>query len=372
MAKSPFSLVSSKELANQIAAKNKSVKKLPTWYQHKLIFYPALLSIEQCSSERTAAYKASLVTGESLIDLTGGFGVDSLYFAKKLKTVTHCEINEELSEIAAYNATVLQHDNIRFLATDGIEYLKAQKEQFDNIYIDPARRSQSGKVFMLKDCTPDVVTHLDLLLSRSKRILIKTAPLLDISAGLKELRNVSEVHVISVKNECKELIWIVENNPADQLKIVCTTLNEQEKSFSFFKGIEDVAADHSAVNLPETGLEHYLYEPDTALLKGGAFNLIASRYGIKKLSPQTQLYTSEQIIEEFPGRRFKINRIISAADLKREKDLKGNVIARNYQDKAENIVKKYKIKPDNHRFLIFTQSKKEGYIVIDATIEQHY
>lgn len=367
MAKSPFPEVNAKELAGQIAAKNKSVKKLPSWYHQEGIYYPPLLSVEQCSSESTAAYKASLVQGETLIDLTGGFGVDSLYFSKRLKSVVHCEINEELSGIAAHNAKALNQDNIQFLAGDGMAYLKDTKTPFDNIYIDPARRSQAGKVFMLKDCTPDVVTHLDLLLSHSRRLIIKTAPLLDISAGLKELKNVTEVHVVSVRNECKELIWILENREAEQLKIVCTTLNDEQKSFSFFKGEEDTAAEILAADL-----QQYLYEPDAALLKGGAFNLIASRYGLQKLHSQTQLYTSAHVLPEFPGRRFRINRLLPATELKKEKDLRGNVIARNYQDKAENLVKKYRIRPDNYRFLIFTQSKMEGYLIIDATIEQHY
>lgn len=367
MAKSPFPEVNAKELAGQIAAKNKSVKKLPSWYHQEGIYYPPLLSVEQCSSESTAAYKASLVQGETLIDLTGGFGVDSLYFSKRLKSVVHCEINEELSGIAAHNAKALNQDNIQFLAGDGMAYLKDTKTPFDNIYIDPARRSQAGKVFMLKDCTPDVVTHLDLLLSHSRRLIIKTAPLLDISAGLKELKNVTEVHVVSVRNECKELIWILENREAEQLKIVCTTLNDEQKSFSFFKGEEDTAAEILAADL-----QQYLYEPDAALLKGGAFNLIASRYGLQKLHSQTQLYTSAHILPEFPGRRFRINRLLPATELKKEKDLRGNVIARNYQDKAENLVKKYRIRPDNYRFLIFTQSKMEGYLIIDATIDQHY
>ncbi|WP_316753406.1 hypothetical protein [Pedobacter gandavensis] len=367
MAKSPFPEVSSKELANQIAAKQKSAKKLPHWYHRELIYYPALLSIEQCSSESTAAYKSGLAIGETLIDLTGGFGVDSLFFARKLNQVTHCEINPELSEIAAYNAQVFQQQNMSFLALDGIAYLRETAVFFDTIYIDPARRSSTGKVFMLKDCTPNVVEHLDLLLSKSKRIIIKTAPLLDFSAGLKELKNVSEIHVISVKNECKELLWIVENEPSARVKIVCTTLNEQEKNFSFFKGEEDTDAE-----IQDLDLQQYLYEPDTALLKGGAFNLIASRYGLQKLHAQTQLYTSSEVIENFPGRRFKINGLRSTADLKKEKDLRGNVIARNYRDKAEQLVKKYKIKPDQQRFLIFTQSKKQGYLIIDAHIEQHY
>ncbi|TKC63523.1 hypothetical protein FBD94_03950 [Pedobacter hiemivivus] len=368
MAKSPFKEVEARELANQIAAKNKSVKKLSTWYHTEGIYYPPLLSIEQCSSETTAAYKAKLVIGDSLIDLTGGFGVDSHYFAKTVGSVVHCEINPELSEIAAYNAKVLGQDNMSFLATDGLAYLQNTTATFDTIYIDPARRSSAGKVFMLNDCTPNVVEHLSLLLQKSSRIIVKTAPLLDLSAGLKELSNVTEIHIVSVKNECKELLWIIEKQEVSSVKITCTTLNESEKSFSFLKGDEEASLPQILTETPSG----YLYEPDTALLKSGAFNLIGLTYGLKKLNTQTQLYSSEQINQQFPGRIFKINRIISSGELKKEKQLVGNVIVRNYRDKAENLVKKYKIKPDNHRFLIFTESKNDGYIVIDATIEQHY
>lgn len=368
MAKSPFKEVEARELANQIAAKNKSIKKLPTWYHTEGIYYPALLSIEQCSSETTAAYKAKLAVGSSLIDLTGGFGVDSHYFAMNLSSVVHCEINPELSAIAEHNAKALGQGNITFLATDGLAYLQNTTATFDTIYIDPARRSSAGKVFMLKDCTPNVVEHLTLLLKKSARIIVKTAPLLDLSAGIKELAKVGEIHIVSVKNECKELLWIIENQKVSNVKITCATLNETEKSFSFLKGNEETSLGEILSESPSG----YLYEPDAALLKSGAFNLIGLTYGLKKLNAQTQLYSSEQINNQFPGRIFKINRIISSGELKKEKQLVGNVIVRNYRDKAENLVKKYKIKPDNHQFLIFTESKNDGYIVIDATIAQHY
>ncbi|WEK17990.1 MAG: hypothetical protein P0Y49_14430 [Candidatus Pedobacter colombiensis] len=368
MAKSPFKEVEARELANQIAAKNKSAKKLSRWYHTESIYYPPLLSIEQCSSETTAAYKAKLAIGNSLIDLTGGFGVDSYYFAKAVDSVVHCEINPELSAIAAHNAKVLGQNNMSFLATDGIAYLQDTAATFDTIYIDPARRSSAGKVFMLKDCTPNVVEHLDLLLKKSARIIVKTAPLLDLSAGIKELNNVAEIHIVSVKNECKELLWVIEKQEVSNIKITCSTLNETEKHFSFLKGDEEASQPQILTETPSG----YLYEPDTALLKSGAFNLIGLTYGLKKLNTQTQLYSGDQINSSFPGRIFKINRIISSGELKKEKQLVGNVVVRNYRDKAENLVKKYKIKPDNHRFLIFTESKKDGYIVIDATIEQHY
>lgn len=368
MAKSPFKDVEAKELANQIAAKNKSQRKLPAWYQAESIYYPALLSIEQCSSETTAKYKAGLVRGDRLIDLTGGFGVDSLYFARKTATVTHCEINAELSKIAAHNAQVLGQNNISFLSGDGLVLLQETNTTFDTIYIDPARRSTAGKVFMLKDCTPDVVEHLDLLLGKSKRIIIKTAPLLDLTAGLKELKNVLEIHIVSTKNEVKELLWVLEKDAVTPVKINCATLNEEEKHFTFLKG-EEEQTESSILTGP---LETYLYEPDAALLKSGAFNLIAKIYGLKKLDTQTQLYTANNCNNRFPGRIFKINRVITAGELKKEKQLTGNVIVRNYRDKAENLVKKYKIKPDQHQFLLFTQSRTDGFIVIDAKIVQHY
>ncbi len=369
LSKSPFEGVTVAELANQIRAKNKAAKKLPSWYMREGIFYPPVLSIEQTSSETTAKYKSTLAIGTHLLDLTGGFGVDSLYFAKVVDTVTHCEINEELSQIAEHNAGVLEQHNLTFHSGDGLDYLHDHKSNFDTIYVDPARRSTAGKVFMLRDCTPDITIHLDFLLSKARRIIIKTAPLLDITAGLKELSNVSEVHIVSVKNECKELLWLIDRDKsADKpVKIVAVTLNETLKQFSFDKEDAEVPA-----VLAEADLEKYLYEPDTALLKSGAFNLIANTYQLKKLDPQTQLYTSDNFNSTFPGRIFEIVKLLSPAELKKQKALTGNVIVRSYPDKAELLVKKYKIKPDHEKFLIFTRSHASGNIIIEATIRQHY
>lgn len=367
MGKSPFPGITGKELANQIAAKKKAVRKLPTWYHTKQIYYPALLSVEQCSSETTAAYKSQLAIGSSLIDLTGGYGVDSYHFSKVMSAVVHCELNEELSCIAAYNAALLGQDNISFYCGDGLDFLRNSTEHFDSIYIDPARRSDAGKVFMLKDCTPNVVEHLDLLLKKSKHILIKTAPLLDISAGLKELKNVAEVHIVSVRNECKELIWIIEKDFEGPVKLVSTTLNATQKQFSFYVGEEVSATIHGSVTAGS-----YLYEPDVALLKSGGFNLIAERYNLQKFHQQTQLYTSARIHEDFPGRIFRIDEVVSAGTIKKEKNLVGSVIVRNYPDKAASLVEKYHIRPDDVQFIIFSQSSTEGKIVIKSTIIQHY
>lgn len=367
MAKDPFPGVSGKELAGQIAARKKSVRKLPTWFNTELIYYPPLLSVEQCSSETTAAYKAGLIRGNQLIDLTGGFGVDSYYFSKVSNSVIHCEINEELSQIANYNSIPLRQTNTVFFYGDGMKYLENTDQHFNTIYIDPARRSSAGKVFMLKDCSPNVIENWDLLLKKTDRLLIKTAPLLDISAGLKELNHVTEIHIVSVKNECKELIWVVEGDFNANTKIVCTTLNGKQKQFSFLIGDETPVP---VFGTPKKG--EYLYEPDVALLKSGAFNLIGDRYRLSKLHTQTQLYTSSEIYPDFPGRIFKIEDVISTAAIKKEKNPIGNVIVRNYPDKAAALVEKYQIKPDDSRFMIFTQSKAEGKIIIKGTIIQHY
>ena len=367
LGKSPFQEVSGKELANQIAARKKSARKLPVWFNTPGIYFPALLSIEQCSSEITAAYKALLARGDNLIDLTGGFGVDSFYFSKLLPSVIHCEINEDLSEIAAHNAEILGQPNISFINGDGLDFLRNTDRHFGTIYIDPARRSESGKVFMLTDCTPDIVKNLGLLLNKGNRILIKTAPLLDISMGLKELSNVAEIHIVSVKNECKELIWVLEPKFSGIPRIIASALNSSLKQFIFLPGEESPVEIRGAVNTGD-----YLYEPDVALLKTGAFNLIAERYHLQKFHSQTQLYTSSSIETAFPGRIFKINEVLSSGLIKKEKELRGSVIVRNYPDKAAALVSKYRIKPDDQEFIVFTQSKTAGKIVLKCTILQHY
>jgi 16S rRNA G966 N2-methylase RsmD len=366
MSKSPIEGIAAKEFANQIAAKKKSFKKLPTWFKTPGIYFPTVLSIEQTSSEITAEYKANLAIGDTLIDLTAGFGVDSYYFSKRIQNTVHCEIDADLLVIAKRNSEALGQHNTKFINADGLTYLKENDKTYDTIYIDPVRRGATGKVFMLKDCSPNVVENLALLLAKSKRLIIKTAPMLDITAGLNELGNVSEVHIVSVHNEVKELLWLLEKNANANVKVTAVTLNEQLKTFSFTKNEE-----HEQ-QLLESELQEYLYEPDAALLKSGAFNLIATRYNLQKLSAQTHLYTSAKINTEFPGRIFQIERVISPGDLKKEKDLSGNVITRNYRDTPENLMKKYRIKPHDKKFMVFTEINKKGFVVIEANIIQYY
>src|SRR5690606_32304395 len=214
---SPFPEISIQELLEQIQSKNKAEKKLPAWFKTENIYYPSKVSVEQTSSEITAKYKANVISGKTLADLTGGLGVDSFYFSKKFEKVIHFEINPELSEIAKHNFKQL-HSHITCINKEGISAIK--DSYFDVIYLDPSRRNDSkGKVFYLKDCLPNVTEHLDYLLERCAVLMIKTSPMLDISVGMEELRHVKEIQIVAVNNEVKELLWLLDSKEHDSCKI---------------------------------------------------------------------------------------------------------------------------------------------------------
>ena len=224
---SPFTDVSIQELINQLVSKSKCQEKLPTWFATPQIYYPPKLNIEQTSSEKTALYKSSIMAGESIIDLTGGLGVDCFYFARVFKKVIHCEISEELSSIASYNFIQLNTTNITCIHDDGISYLKNTTEKFDWIYIDPSRRNEEkGKVFRLGDCFPNVPLHLELLFHHTDSILVKVSPFLDISIGIEELKWVQEVHVVAVQHEVKELLFVLKKDHTKLITIKTINLIE--------------------------------------------------------------------------------------------------------------------------------------------------
>ncbi len=250
-------------ILNQIAAKQKAKSKLPTWFNTATIYYPSKISVEQTSSEKTAAYKSQLVSGKKLIDLTGGFGVDDFYFSKRVNQVKHCEINRELSEIVKYNFEQLNAQNIECLAGDSSEILAILNQKFDWIYIDPSRRNDAkGKVFMLRDCLPNVPELLDFYFGFANNIMIKTAPILDITAGLTELKNVKEIHIVALENEVKELLWVLEKNYSKTIQIItCNLLKGTAEEFAF--ELENLAI--SNYSMPKK----YLFEPNAAIMKSG-------------------------------------------------------------------------------------------------------
>jgi len=360
--KNPFPDFNWTEILNQISAKTKAKDKLPTWFSTSEIIYPSKISVEQTSSEKTALYKSTLVQGEGLIDLTGGFGVDDYYFSKQMKKVVHCEINSELSEIVKHNFKNLKVDNIECFSGDSLDILQRLNTKFDWIYIDPSRRNNvKGKVFILKDCLPNVPGLLDLYFSYSDKILIKTAPILDISAGLSELKNVKTIHIVALDNEVKELLWEIHKSYNGTISIKTINLSRHAEAFDF--ALDEIST--PTFSLPKK----YIYEPNSAVMKSGGFDNVSSHYTIDKLHQHSHLYTSDQLIA-FPGRIFAIENILqySKASMKEFlENRKFNITTRNFPESVETIRKKWKIKDGGNQYCFFTTDINNNKIVLICT-----
>lgn len=360
-----FENIETKDIIEQIEAKNKCKNKLPTWFNTKIIYYPTKLNIEQTSSETTAKYKASLIKGNSIIDLTGGFGIDSYYFSKQFKNVLYCEIDKNLSKIVNHNFKQLKASNINIENADGIDYLKIASNSFDWIYIDPSRRHNTkGKVFFLKDCLPNIPEHFNLLLKHSKNILIKTSPLLDISIGIEELKYVKAIHVVAVNNEVKELLWLVEKGYSGTISIKTVNIkNEKKQQFNF------KFEDETTINLEYNKPLSYLYEPNAAIMKAGAFKSVANTYKVNKLQQHSHLYTSNNLLG-FPGRRFKIIEVFLYNKKSISKVLsskKANITTRNFPETVNQIKNKFNIQDGGELYVFFTTNLLNNKIVIITT-----
>jgi hypothetical protein len=362
LSKPLFNGVDNSEIIQQIEAAKKCVYKLPTWFNTQGIFYPLPLQIEQTSSEVTAGYKAGLVSGESLADVSGGTGIDSFYFAKNIAQVYHLEINTELAEIAAFNFNVLGVQNIRSMCLDGIDFIRNLNESLDWIYVDPSRRSdQKGKVFMLEDCSPSMPAVLPILWEKTHKILVKTAPLLDISAGLRELSCVKEVHAVAVNKEVKELLWLLEKNYQGPVALKAAMLNENGVLESFNSSIPEETQSKASFSLPQ----EYLFEPHAAVLKLGAFKSVSSQLGVFKLHPNSHLYTGHNSLP-FPGRSFKIvdSFAYHKKAMKSFDKTKANVSTRNFKMTVAALRKKHHLRDGGSVYLFFTTDLEERPIVI--------
>jgi len=358
---SPFPTISITELVEQIESKKRCEKKLPTWVSSPGIYFPNKLNIEQTSSEATAHYKAGLLKGNSIIDITGGYGVDCFAFSKTFKQVTHCELHTNLSDIVAYNYLQLKVKNVTCYRGDGVEYVLKSKQTYDWIYIDPSRRNTiKGKVFLLKDCLPNVPLHLEDLLVKSNHILIKNSPLLDITSCINQLKYVKKIHVVALQNEVKEVLISIEKNYADTICIHAVNIKKDnsQESFSFNYQQEYICK----LSEPLT----YLYEPNSAILKSGGFNALCNAYTVFKLHKHSHLYTSGTSVD-FPGRKFKVLEVLPYNKKKLAKHIpenKANITTRNFKENVVTIRKKTGIKEGGTMYLFFTTNKKEEQIVI--------
>lgn len=344
----------------QIAGRQTAAEKIPSWKEIEDIWYPKHLSLEQCSSEITARYKASLLQGESLTDLTAGFGIDCSFLAAGFQSVTYVERQEELCEIAVHNFPILNLNHITVKNEDGVDHLKAMSP-VDCIFLDPARRNEhGGKTVAISDCEPDVAELEELLLSKANRIMVKLSPMLDLALALKELRHTQEVHILSVNNECKELLLLLgqeppaEQNPLEEVPIHCVNLftkGVQEKQHFVFTREQE---QRSECMYTDT-LGSYLYEPNTSLLKAGAFRSIAAAYPIKKLHPNSHLYTSYVLITDFPGRAFRIINQCSFNKKEIKESLsdlkKANITVRNFPATVAELRKRINLAEGGDTYL---------------------
>lgn len=337
----------------QVEGKERTADKLPSFAAIEDWWYPVRLSCEQCSSELAARYKASLVESQNgtepveshFVDLTGGYGVDTYFLSEQFGHTDYVEQNEELCRIAEHNFSI-QKSAISIQNCTAEEFLKTAG-QYDLIFLDPARRdSHGGKVFRLEDCTPNVVELLPTLLQHGKQILLKLSPMLDITQAIKELSAVSlqwSVYVVAIKNEVKEVLLLSRESRAKSQEptITAIDLEKKDQAFVFSKEEEQNCSLLNGDALLNGG---FLYEPNAAILKAGAYKLIAERFGLFKLDVNTHLYASEELVSNFPGRVWKI---VEKQDLKQ-----ANVLCRNYPLTPEALKKKLHLRDGGTAFVI--------------------
>ncbi|GHV58355.1 hypothetical protein FACS1894182_10270 [Bacteroidia bacterium] len=349
---------------NQIAGRQAIEHKIPSWHERDDLVYPVRLSLEQCSSEATARYKASLLSGHSFADLTGGFGVDTAFIAARFSQADYMEQQAELVNIARHNFDRLGLNYIQTHNTDGLIFLKTM-QPVDCVYLDPARRSSTGKkIVRIEDADPNIVAIQDLLLAKAGTVAIKLSPMLDIHAARETLKNVCQIHIVSVENECKELLFLLRKDFSAEPAVCCVNIGKTNIQSDIFTLPEE-----KANAIPYTSnVEEYLYEPNVSLLKGGFYKSLAIRYAVNKLHPDSHLYTSASPVPDFPGRIFHVETVSSF----NKKDLKellqdvshANLSIRNFPLTVEQLRKQLRIKEGGNLYLFATTLSNGRHVLL--------
>lgn len=350
----------------QIAGHQAAKEKIPTWAGIEDIRYPVHLSLEQCSSEATARYKAEIIrtfagredtsSWDSLTDLTGGFGIDCAFLSSCFKKATYVERQERLCEIASHNFPLLGLNHITVSHEDGIGHLQ-KMSPVDWIFIDPARRDgHGGKTVAISDCEPDVAALEELLLEKARHVLVKLSPMLDLTLALHDLKHVQQAHIVSVSNECKELLLVLGHTAeTENIPIHCINIHNSQptQSLVFTRREEkEQPARYTAT------LKAYLYEPNASILKAGAFRSICHIYKVEKLHPNSHLYTSDEYMPDFPGRKFRITNS-GSLNKKEVKELlgsekKANLTVRNFPASVAELRKRLKLAEGGDNYLFAT------------------
>lgn len=343
-----------REAADQLISRHKAKDKLPTWHQTPGIVFPPPLSLEQASSESTALFKNQLFAGQHLVDLTGGMGVDVWAFAKNFPETTYVEQSEWLCQVFAHNAQLLGLST--HVANTSAENFLSHFTGQAHFYIDPARRdAQQRKVFRFSDCTPNVVALLPHFREKAKGVMIKASPIMDISLAIQELQHVHRVCVVAVKNEVKEVLFLLDFASKQEPTIESVNLESDQPPFQFTQSVE--AAAISTFSRPQ----RYLYDPNAAILKAGAFKHIARHFALQKLAINTHLYTSEALVSGFPGRVFEVIQFpLKKSDIPSLLPQKqSNIISKNHPLKPEEIKKQLGLR-DGGEFFVFAFRQNDG------------
>ena len=355
----------------QIAGRQKARVKLPTWASIDGIVYPPHLSMEQCSSEATARYKASIAgKGTLFVDLTAGFGVDMAFIAQGFQKAVHVERQPQLCAISSENYNLLGINHIEVVCGDGVEYLHTMNHA-DLLFIDPARRDEhGGRTYGIADCTPNVLEMLDEMLDKADRVMIKLSPMLDWRKAVSDLGKVNEVHIISVDNECKELLLEVKseklkvksNSPS--LRVVCVNLLSDGNRECFEFDAHHPLPSSSTFHLSPFTF-HFLYEPNASIMKAGCFGLLEQRFGVVQLDKNSHLFVSDQEVIGFPGREFLIEKRTSMNKRELKAALadidKANITVRNFPMSVAELRKRLKLKEGGEVFIFATTIANEGH-----------
>lgn len=353
---------------DQIAARRRIKEKLPSWYACDALLFPSKLSAEQCSSEQTARYKQRLVNGdEALCDLTGGLGIDSYYFSRCVNHVDYIERIPSYCEVARHNFLVLGADNINVIEGDCMSIVPSLP-RVDVFYIDPARRGGAGqRVYALQDCEPDLSAILPDLLLRAPKVIAKLSPMADIRQTLELLPHTTRIHILSVKNECKELLFVVERDATVSPALCCVNYDSSggEETFVFTQEEEHAETLHVA-----SRIRGFLYEPNASLLKAGAFKCVATRFPVEKLHASSHLYTSDTWVDDFPGRSFVVEEIYPFSGglcKKLSKEIpQANITVRNFPLSVEELRRRTKIKDGADVYLFATTLADDTKVIINC------
>ena len=339
--KNPFPEVPYIELMGQIKSLLKAESKLPHLYKNHKIVYPSGVSIEQCSTLSTSRYKASLVSGERGVDLTGGFGIDSMALSDVCKHLDYYEINEDLARVVQHNFAVLEKTNITVYAFDGLQDIEANDKKYDFIYLDPARRDdKKDRVYRIEDCSPNVLQWQDVLLESSSVVMTKLSPMVDVALISREMKCVKEIHVVALKGEVKEILVLQERGYGDCPDVFSVDIDGEDRPPFVYKKRANVS-----VEIDTVGDYSYLYDMSAAMRKAMVADDYAASMGLKKVGVGTFLYSSVERVEGTAGRVFEVVGEVNRKSVKKLlPTLKANVFTRNYPMRADELKRLLKIK----------------------------